>query len=133
VEGQPCHASGGLPEQILNPAAWTLVGFQLGTFGNSGRGVCEGPNFRQVDLALYKNLDFSQRVKAQLRFEVFNVFNRVNFIGVTTSLSPTSATLDTGRLATANRITAFTPSGSFGQATGTRDPRQAQFGVKLTF
>jgi len=95
--------------------------------------VCEGPNFAQVDLALYKNVHVSGHVKAQLRFEVFNVFNRVNFIGVSTSLNPTSATLDTGRLATANRITAFTPSGSFGQATATRDPRQAQFGLKLTF
>jgi len=133
VEGQPCHASGGLPEQILNPAAWTLVGFQLGTFGNSGRGVCEGPNFAQVDASLYKNIKISTRVKAQLRFEVFNVFNRVNFVSVSTSLNPISATLDTGRVATASTITAFTPSGSFGQATGTRDPRQAQFGIKLTF
>ena len=133
VADQPCHASGGAPEQILNPAAWTLTGFQLGTFGNSGRGICEGPNFAQVDLALYKNLKLSNRVKAQLRFEVFNVFNRVNFIGVNTSLNSTSATLDTGKVATASRITAFTPSGSFGQATGTRDPRQAQFGMKLTF
>ena len=133
VEGQPCHATGGPPEQILNPDAWTLTGFQLGTFGNSGRGICEGPNFAQVDLALYKNIKFSQRVKAQLRFEVFNVFNRVNFVGVSTNLSPTSVTLDTGRAATATTITSFTPSGSFGQAGGTRDPRQAQFGIKLMF
>src|SRR5206468_4814002 len=101
VEGQPCHATGGPPEQILNPAAWTLVGFQLGTFGNSGRGVCEGPNFKQVDASLYKNIKLGPRVKAQLRFEVFNVFNRVNFVSVSNSLSSTSATLDTGRAATA--------------------------------
>ena len=61
VPGQSCHASGGLPEQILNPDAWTLTGFELGTFGNSGRGVCEGPNFVQVDLALYKNIKISQK------------------------------------------------------------------------
>ena len=133
VVDQPCRATGGLPEQILNPAAWTLAGFQLGTFGNSGRGICEGPNFRQVDASLYKNIKLGSRVKAQLRFEVFNLFNRVNFINVNTSLNPTSATLDTGRFATATTITAFTPSGSFGQATATRDPRQAQFGIKLTF
>jgi hypothetical protein len=135
VVDQPCHASSGPPEQILNPAAWTLVGLQLGTFGNSGRGVCAGPNFRQVDASLYKNIKLGARVKAQLRFEVFNVFNRVNFvsIGLVNSLNPTSVTLDTGRVATATRITAFTPSGSFGQATATRDPRQAQFGIKLTF
>ncbi|HEY3122310.1 MAG TPA: carboxypeptidase regulatory-like domain-containing protein [Vicinamibacteria bacterium] len=133
VVDQPCRATSGPPEQILNPAAWTLVGFQLGTFGNSGRGICEGPNFAQVDLALYKNVNLTERVKAQVRFEVFNVFDRVNFINVSNSLSPRSATLDTGRAATATTITAFTPSGNFGKATATRDPRQAQFGVKFTF
>jgi len=132
VAGVDCHGSGSR-EQILNPAAWTLVGFQLGTFGNSGRGVCEGPNFAQVDASLYKNIKLSQRVKAQLRFEVFNLFNRVNFTTVSTSLSPTTATLDTGRAATATTITAFKPSANFGRATVARDPRQAQFGIKLTF
>jgi hypothetical protein len=133
VPGQPCHATGGPNEQILNPNAWTLTGFELGTFGNSGRGVCEGPNFVQVDLALYKNVKMGQRVKAQFRFEVFNVFNRVNFTGVNTSLSPISATLDTGSQRTATQIIDFQPSGAFGQATATRDPRQAQFGIKLLF
>ncbi|HEX6737945.1 MAG TPA: hypothetical protein VF310_06740, partial [Vicinamibacteria bacterium] len=53
VAGVSCRNSGGLPEQWLNPAAFTLNGFQLGTLGDSGRGVCEGPNLLQVDLALY--------------------------------------------------------------------------------
>ena len=133
VDGQECRASSGPAEQWLNPGKWTLTGFQLGTFGTSPRGVCHGPNFFQTDLALYKNVKVSGRVKAQVRLEAFNVFNRANFITVNTNLSPTSATLDTGRLATATRITAFTPSGSFGQATATRDARQAQFGMKLIF
>jgi hypothetical protein len=133
VPGQSCHATSGPKEQILNPNAWTLTGFELGTFGNSGRGVCEGPGFFQVDLALYKNVSITKRIKAQLRFEVFNVFNRVNFVGVSTSLSPISATLDTGDQHTATKIIDYQPSGAFGQATGTRDPRQAQFGIKLMF
>jgi hypothetical protein len=133
VSDQPCNASGGPDEQILNPAAWTLTGFQLGTFGNSGRGICDGPSFFQVDLAFYKNIKYSEHVRLQLRFEIFNVLNRANFISVGTNLNPTSVTLDTGNAATATRITAFTPSGSFGQATATRDPRQAQFGIKLLF
>jgi hypothetical protein len=41
--------------------------------------------------------------------------------------------LNTGNAATATQITAFTPSGNFGVATATRDPRQAQFGIKLMF
>jgi Carboxypeptidase regulatory-like domain len=133
VPGQPCRSTSGPKEQILNPNAWTLTDFVLGTFGNSGRGVCEGPNFVQVDLALYKNIKISQRVKAQLRFEVFNVFNRVNFVDVNTSLNPISATLDTGSQRTATKIIDFQPAGDFGQAGGTRDARQAQFGIKLTF
>jgi hypothetical protein len=120
-------------EQWLNPAKWTLTDFALGTFGNSPRGVCHGPSFFQVDLAFYKNFQITDRFKAQVRFEMFNVFNRANFISVNTSLNPTSVTLDTGSASTATRITDFTPSTSFGQATATRDPRQAQFGVKLTF
>jgi hypothetical protein len=133
VPGQPCRATSGPKEQILNPAAWTLTDFELGTFGNSGRGVCEGPNFVQVDLALYKNIKLGKKVKAQLRFEVFNVFNRVNFVSVNDSLNPIDATLDTGSQRTATRITGFEPAGDFGQAGGTRDARQAQFGIKLIF
>ena len=132
VDGQDCRASSGPPEQWLNPAKYTLAGFQLGTFGNEPRGVCHGPDFFQTDLALYKNIKVSGRLKAQVRFEVFNVFNRANFIGVNTSLSPTSAALDSAR-PSATRIVAFTPAASFGQATATRDPRQAQFGIKLIF
>jgi hypothetical protein len=133
VAGQDCHASSGRAEQIFNPDAWTLTGFQLGTFGNSGRGICTGPDYAQVDLALYKNIKITSKVKAQLRFEVFNVFNRVNFWSLNTSLNPTSVTLDTGSQRTATTITGFTPSGEFGQATATRDPRQAQFGIKIIF
>jgi hypothetical protein len=129
VAGQPCSVSGGLPEQFLNPAAFTLTGFQLGTFGNSGRGICNGPDLRQVDVALYKNIKFTGKVRAQLRFEVFNVFNRNNFMveGFNNSLNPITATVNGGV------ITSYTLPDSFGQATRTRDARQAQFGVKLMF
>jgi hypothetical protein len=135
VAGVDCRASGGLKEQILNPAAFTLTGFQLGRFGDSGRGVCEGPGLFQVDLALYKNVKVSERVRVQLRFEVFNVFNRANFLesGLINTMNVSAASLDTGDAATATQITDFTLPGNFGQATRTRDPRQAQFGIKLIF
>ena len=41
-------------EAWLNPAAFTLLGYQLGTSGDSGRGICDGPGIFQADLALYK-------------------------------------------------------------------------------
>ena len=130
-----CQASGGNKEQIINPDAFTLVGYPLGTEGDSGRGVCEGPRFFQVDLSLYKNINISKRVKAQLRFEVFNIFNHVNFLqgSVETTLTPVTATYDTGDPATATTVTGYTIPVGFGQASSTRDARQAQFGIKLTF
>jgi hypothetical protein len=91
-----------------------------------------------MDLALYKNIKFSSRVRAQFRFEVFNIFNRVNFLGgatqgVINTMNPGNITFDTGDPATATRITGYTVPGNFGQAQGTRDPRQAQFGIRLIF
>jgi hypothetical protein len=135
VAGVSCKASGGLKEQILNPDAFTLTGFQLGTVGNAGPGICQGPDLFQVDLSLYKNINLGRSVKAQLRFEVFNIFNRVNFLSNQLNLgfNPSSITYDTGDPATATRITGFTVPASFGQSTATRDARQAQFGIKLIF
>jgi hypothetical protein len=130
--GQPCRASGGPREQWLNPAAFTLADFALGTFGNAGRGICEGPGLGQTDLAFYKSIGLGKKVKAQLRFEVFNVFNRVQFLNVDNTLDPLSVTLD-GPLASATRVIGYEPSLSFGQATKARDPRQVQFGMKLLF
>jgi hypothetical protein len=139
VPGQPCRASGGDKEQFLNPAAYTLVGQQLGVFGDSGRGNCIGPDFFTVDLALYKNVRLSNRLKMQLRFEVFNIFNRTNFIaisnaelGIDAIMDPTAITLD-APLDSASTITGETIPVSFGRARATRDPRQAQFGIKLLF
>jgi hypothetical protein len=136
VTGQSCQAEGGLPEQILNPAAFTLTGFKLGTIGNAGRGICTGPDYAQVDLSLYKNIRISDRFKAQVRFEVFNILNRANFLSnqLNNTFNPASVTLDTGSPQTATTITGFSGiPGNFGQSSGTRDARQAQFGIKLMF
>jgi hypothetical protein len=133
LTGEPCRASGGSATQFLNPNAFTLVGYQLGTLGNAGRGICEGPGLFQVDLALYKTFKLSSKVKAQLRFEVFNVFNRTNFLSVNTALDPSHVELNDHDPAHASTITAFEIPDSFGQATAARDPRQAQFGLKLMF
>jgi hypothetical protein len=123
------------PEQIIAPAAVSLTGFQLGQIGTLERGACTGPGLFQTDLAFYKTVRASSRVQLQLRFEVFNVFNRVNFLsqGLNTTMNPVSVTYNTADAATATSITAYTLPGNFGQATRTRDPRQAQFGLKITF
>ena len=136
VAGQPCHAKGGRKEQILNPRGWTLVGYQLGTTNQmSERGECDGPDFFEVDLSFYKNIRFGGRLDGQFRLEIFNVTNETNFIGVNTSLNPVSVTHDgqNGEISSATRITGERLPLNFGQATGTRDPRQIQLGIKLFF
>jgi len=135
VASEPCHVDGALAEQWLNPKAFTIVGIPIGTNGNETRGECRGPGYFQTDLSLYKNIRTSNRVGMQLRFEIFNLFNRVNFLSqnFNSTMGISSATFDTGDGATANTVTAFTPSGTFGQATRTRDARQAQFGFKILF
>jgi hypothetical protein len=132
VPGVDCRADDpDNPEQILNPAAFTLEGFQLGTIGNAPRGACHGPGLLQTDLAFYKSLRTGGRTQVQLRFEIFNVFNRLNFLSqnLVNTMNIQSVTLDPTR----TTITAFTPGGNFGQATRTRDARQMQFGVKILF
>lgn len=130
VAGEPCRASGGPTEQWLNPNAFTLNGFELGSFGDSPPGVCHGPEFFQVDFSLYKNIRISRRFSGQFRIEVFNLFDRENFIAVDTTLDPLSVTLD-GPLEEATRVVDSTLPASFGQAARVRDPRQIQFGFKL--
>ena len=70
---------------MLNPARGRSRASSSARSATPAAGICEGPGFVQVDLALYKNIQLGKPVKGQLRFEVFNVFNRVNFVGINTS------------------------------------------------
>ncbi len=79
--------------------------------GTSGRGVAYGPGFWKIDFSLFKNILITERVRFQFRWETFNVFNHTNPNGVNTT--QTSAT--------------------FGRITSYRDPREMQFGFKLSF
>jgi hypothetical protein len=132
VSGVSCRANDpNNPEQILNPAAVTLTNFQLGTIGNEPRGYCRGPGMFQTDMAFYKSLHASKKAQLQLRFEVFNIFNNLNFLsqGMNNNMSLAAVTLNPSQTA----IASYTAGGTFGQATRTRDPRQMQFGLKILF
>jgi len=82
--------------QYLNPKSFSVP--DLGTYGNLHRNAVFGPGFEDVDLSLLKNFPiYKERVHAQFRVEMFNVFNRLNlaqplnnlgygsFFGVSTS------------------------------------------------
>ena len=119
----------GPDEQIINPNAYTLNGFRLGTIGTAERGDCTGPGYFQTDLAFYKNFPLRNGVKLQFRWDIFNVFNNTNFLfqNLVTTMNPSSVMLN----AAETEIVSATIPGSFGQATRMRDPRQMQIGFKL--
>ncbi len=62
--------------QWVNPDAF---GTATGAFGTLSRNKYYGPGFSDVDLSVFKNIPIRERLKIQLRAEMFNLFNRVNF------------------------------------------------------
>jgi hypothetical protein len=135
VTSQPCTVSAANEPQWLDPAAFTLDGYAIGTNGSSGRNICNGPGLFQADASLYKNIRLGKRLKLQLRFEVFNLFDTVNFLGysLNAGYNAENVVFDTGDAATATRILSATPPGNFGQLTAARDPRTLQLGIRLAF
>jgi len=65
--------------QLINcydPSAFVLP--DQFTFGNAGRNILRGPDYKNTDLAFMKSIPFGD-ARVQLRAEVFNLFNRANF------------------------------------------------------
>jgi hypothetical protein len=63
--------------QWVNPDAFAAAA--PGSFGTVSRNKYYGPGFGDVDLSIFKNIPIRERLKIQLRAEMFNLFNRVNF------------------------------------------------------
>ena len=68
----------------LNPAAFATP--QPGTFGNLPRNFLRGPGFWQADVMLAKDFRFLDSQAVQLRVEVFNITNRLNYENPVASL-----------------------------------------------
>jgi hypothetical protein len=83
----------------------------LGTEGNERWGLFRNPGFAETDASLAKDTHITERLRLQLRFEFFNLFNRVNLGGVQANLS----------------------SSTFGRATSQLNPRWIQIGAKIMF
>jgi len=76
---QDCRNHGGPKFEWYNPNAFTLEGYKVGTFGNSGVGSCTGPGLANTDFSVFKNFKLTERIGMQFRLEFFNVFNKVQF------------------------------------------------------
>jgi hypothetical protein len=94
----------GVANPYFDPAA---------PFGNTERNLLTGPAARNVDLSLARTIALSDRARVELRAELFNVFNRVNF-------------------ANPNANVAVLPT--FGRITATSGgPRVVQLAAKFSF
>lgn len=79
--------------------------------GSATVGQVEGPDFYQWDLSFRKNFRFGGRFNVSPQFDVFNIFNRVNFGNPNTNVA----------------------SGAYGTISSANPPRQMQVGVRVDF
>lgn len=84
---------------------------ELGSEGNEKINAFRNPGFAETDAAVSKDTAITERVALQLRFEFYNLFNRVNLGLVDAELT----------------------SSTFGQSTSQFNPRWIQLGARVTF
>jgi hypothetical protein len=109
VSGDPNVGGAQTAEQWFNTGVFALPA--PFTFGNSGRNTVRAPGYADLDAAIQKDIPIGNQVRLEMRWEVFNLFNHVNFD-------------------VPNRV-AFTPN--FGRIFSAGPARQMQLGMKLLF
>jgi len=85
VTGQPLQVGGnprtrtinGTPNMWLNPGAFAVPA--NGVMGNANRNPFYGPGLNFWDMALEKDIKFTESKYVELRFETFDTFNHANF------------------------------------------------------
>jgi hypothetical protein len=97
------------PAHWFNPSAFALA--DQFTIGSASRNPVRGPSYRDVDLALMRRVGLAGERALELRLEVFNLLNTVNFGAPAAQLGPAS----------------------FGTIATALDPRVVQLAVKFWF
>ncbi len=109
--------------QYLNPGSFAVPA--VGTYSNLRRNQITGPGFGDVDLSLIKNVPlYKERVRAQLRVEMFNILNRVN-------LAQPNSNTGSGASFGASTSTIGVQYGAPGIGSG--EPYNTQLAVKILF
>ena len=95
-------AAGGMPwvnpNVFCNPIATNPVDPRCDTLspnGNLARNRFYGPNFKDLDFSVIKNLPITERIKVQLRAEMYNTFNRKNLASGAGSVGGSGMVTDT--------------------------------------
>ncbi len=115
-------ANGG--NQWWNPAAFAVpIGGPLcpntatGFCGNLSRNKFYGPGFADVDFSVFKNIPITERLKIQLRAEMYNLTNRINLSQGSTAVGSTCGAANPSSPVLAQRT--CTSSSSFGLVNDT--------------
>ena len=134
LTGEPLYLETRSVDQWLNPAAFanppvaTAIGqSDLTPLGGPATQV-RGPDFRKVDLSIFKSFSLTGSQRVEFRAEIFNVTNTPNFGNPGFSgggTPPPSGVLDFNNLANFGRITSL--------RLGANDQRQFQFALKYYF
>ncbi len=93
----------------FNTAAFAIPA--QNTFGSAGRNVVTGPGLTTLDLSIQKDQTLHERLKLQLRFDVYNSLNHANF----------------------NLPGRILGAANFGVISSAGDPREMQFAIKVLF
>ena len=93
----------------LNPSQFSDP--TLGQFSTTPRSICCGPGENQWDITLSKRIALSESKYFQFRADVFNLFNKTEFVNPDGNFSDTT----------------------FGLVQQARDPRLVQFALKFYF
>jgi hypothetical protein len=118
IVGNPAIPAGSPRIQTGPPlSAFGLPDYD--TASNLGRNRFYGPGIDNFNVSLLKTQSITEQVKLQMRFEFYNLFNRVQFG------QPDNAIGDTGTFGTS--------SSQVGEPDGTTGARQIQFAMKLLF
>ena len=124
--GKPCVSG-----TLFNTCAF-VDNTNLGTFGDAGRNIIEGPGYVTWDTAFDKQIPISEHKRLEFRAEFFNVLNHTNFLfGQFGAISaePTPLELDPNNINTQQN-----PNASpFGYPLSARAPRQIQVALKFYF
>lgn len=152
MTGQSC-VTGRHDNTIINPEAFTLIGYALGTIPNNvaPRGYCGGPNFNNTDLSLDKNWGiFHERATIKFSLDFFNLLNHPNFNPSSLSQNSPISAINCGGVighdatsghalyapcsATNNIVSGQDLQSGFGTSSGLiGNARQIQYGLHVNF
>jgi Carboxypeptidase regulatory-like domain/TonB dependent receptor len=119
IVGNP-NAKPCVPGTLFNTCAFA-DNTVLGTFGDAGRNIIEGPGYKTWDTSLVKQFPISEQKHFEFRAEFFNVLNHVNYLfGQFGAISAEPTPLELGQ-------------SGFGYPLAARPPRQIQFALKFYF